>query len=702
MSSRCLLPWLALWLLAVSCVGFADIIERVSVSGAGTEGDGDSRGASVTPDGRFLGFTSDATNLVPGDTNGARDVFVRDRLLGTVERVSVSSDGVEGDDHSGGSPISADGRYVTFSSSATNLVPGDTNGVSDIFVRDRFLGITERVTVSSEEVQADEGSSKASISADGRYVVFMSTATNLAPGDTNGLMDIFVRDRLLGTTECVSVSSEGEEANINALCPQISADGRFVAFHSMATNLVPEDTYILEDAFVRDRLLGITERVSVSSEEAEANGHTENPDISGDGRYVVFRSDATNLVPGDTNGERDVFVRDRLLGTTERVSVGTDAAQGNGQSDGHPKISEDGRHVTFESYATDLVPGDTNGAADVFVHDRALGTTVRVSVNGDGVEGNGRSREGSISADGRYVTFSSYATNLVPGDTNGVRDAFVRDLAYLAPAADFSAAPVEGYLPLEVSFTDLSHYDPTSWVWDFGDGQTSTEQNPTHAYSVVGTHTVSLTVSNETGSETKTKADYITVFFPDVGPDHWACEEVMGCVAAGIVAGYEDGLYHPEIAVTRDQMAVYIARALEVPSGEAALADYIPADPRNFPDVAADFWAYRHIEYCVENAVVKGYEDGYYHPEHEVTRDQMAVYVARALVAPEGEAGLADYMPAEPRNFPDVPSDFWAYAHIEYCVENAVVKGYEDGLYRPEVVVTHQMAVYVARAFGLM
>jgi PKD repeat protein len=266
------------------------------------------------------------------------------------------------------------------------------------------------------------------------------------------------------------------------------------------------------------------------------------------------------------------------------------------------------------------------------------------------------------------------------------------------PAADFSASPTSGTAPLTVDFTDLSSGEVTSWWWEFGDATSSAEQDPSHQYTEVGSYTVSLTAANAAGSDTETKTKYIALMFPDADLEHWACEEILACVDAGIVSGYEDGLYHPEIVVTRDQMAVYIARALVAPSGEAALADYVPANPRNFPDVPPDFWAYTHIEYCVENGVVTGYEDGLYYPEYEITRDQMAVYVARALVAPTGEAALADYVPADPRNFPDVPEDFWACAHVEYCVEHGVVRGYEDGLYHPEIVVTRdQMAVYVAR-----
>jgi len=138
-------------------------------------------------------------------------------------------------------------------------------------------------------------------------------------------------------------------------------------------------------------------------------------------------------------------------------------------------------------------------------------------------------------------------------------------------------------------------------------------------------------VANGGGSDTETNASYITVTFPDVTLDHWACEEVLLCVDAGIVVGYTDGLYHPEYKVTRDQMAVYVARAMVTPSGEAGLADYLPAAPRNFPDVPEDFWSYTHVEYCVGADIVSGYDDGLYHPELVVTRDQMAAYIARAF-----------------------------------------------------------------------
>jgi PKD repeat protein len=271
------------------------------------------------------------------------------------------------------------------------------------------------------------------------------------------------------------------------------------------------------------------------------------------------------------------------------------------------------------------------------------------------------------------------------------------------PVIGVACWPPRGTAPLTVEFRDMSSGGAVSWQWDFGDGSVSTQQDPSHTYADPGRYTVSLTAASEWGSSSLVCDDLIAVTFTDVPFEHWACSEVLDCVSAGIVLGYPDGLYRPGWRITRDQMAVYVARAREAPTGEAALADWVPAAPQDFPDVPTDHWAYAHIEYCVENGVVEGYDDGLYHPEYEVTRDQMAVYVARAIATPTGEAGLADYIPADPRNFPDVPPDFWAYRHIEYCVENGVVEGYEDGYYHPGIIVTRdQMGVYIARAFGLL
>ena len=403
----------------------AGTTERVSVASDGTQANALSYHISVSSDGRYVAFVSEAWNLVPGDTNWVSDIFVHDRQSGTTERVSVASDGTQADRSSVYTSISADGRYVAFMSDASNLVPGDTNGWEDIFVHDRQTGITERVSVASDGTQTDSDSFCPSISADGRYVAFVSEAWNLVPGDTNWVSDIFVHDRQTGTVERMSVASNSTEANEYSDYPSISADGRYVAFMSYASNLVPGDTNWGSDIFVHDRQSGSTERASVASDGTQANYDSESPSISADGRYVAFQSNASSLVPGDTNGT-DIFVYDRQSGTTARVSVASDGTQADYGSE-RPSISADGRYVAFESAASNLVSGDTNGVRDIFVHDGQAGTTERVSVALEGTEANDYSDDTSISADGRYAAFESYASNLVPGDTNGVRDIFVYD-----------------------------------------------------------------------------------------------------------------------------------------------------------------------------------------------------------------------------------------------------------------------------------
>ncbi|MFN8545343.1 MAG: hypothetical protein U0807_14200 [Candidatus Binatia bacterium] len=300
--------------------------------------------AAVSADGRVVAFTSWSAQLDPTDTNGLPDVYVRDRSTGAVERASVASDG-GGANHgvevrARSLALSADGTQVVFASASTTLVPGDGNGAVDVFVRDRAAGRTERVSVAGDGTEADGESfttlSAVSISADGRFVAFDSTATNLVPGDQNGERDVFVRDRATGRTVRASVGVRDEEGNAASYGPVLAADGRSVAFASIATNLVPGDTNGTADIFVRDLARGITTRVSVASDGTEANGHSADPSLSADGRFVAFTSGATVLVPGDTNGIDDVFVYDRLTGTTARVSLAADGRELRGSDVPHP------------------------------------------------------------------------------------------------------------------------------------------------------------------------------------------------------------------------------------------------------------------------------------------------------------------------------------------------------------------------------
>lgn len=389
-------------------------------------------------------------------------------------RVSVSSAGSQANHSSDKPEFSGDGRYVVFSSWASNLVAGDTNETQDVFVRDLATGITTCVSVDSGETQANGGSHNASISMDGRYVVFESTASNLVAGDTNGTTDVFVRDLVAGTTTMVGadarspqISADGRyvvfhngsgsfvrDMVANTTTPvvggqfaDISADGRYVVFQSALDNLVPGDTNGARDVFVRDMVAGTTTRVSVDSAESQAIGaNSSNARISADGRYVVFASEATNLVAGDTNGSSDIFVRDLVNGTTVRVSVDSAGLQGNGASYA-ASISSDGRYVVFYSTASNLVTGDTNARDDIFVHDLLTGTTTRSSVDSSGGQANNTSLYPIVSADGSLVAFTSNATNFVINDTNSSADIFVSqrsiqwndvviDLASPNPAAD--------------------------------------------------------------------------------------------------------------------------------------------------------------------------------------------------------------------------------------------------------------------------
>jgi Tol biopolymer transport system component len=363
------------------------------------------------------------------------------------ERVSVSSSGAQGNDISGrtGPPaISADGNAVAFDSIATNLVPAATSGQDDIYVRDRSPGATELVSISTSGTEPDGSSFLPDLSGDGRYVAFQSVADNLVKGDSNGVEDVFVYDRATHTTTRASVAGNSKDANSLSLGASISDDGRYVAFRSDATNLVkgarPTSIY------VRDLVKRKTELASVASDGTPANSFNFNADISGNGRYVAFDSQATNLAPGDDGNITQIFVHDRVTGTTVQASVDNAGTPGNGTST-DPSISADGRYVAFDSDASNLVPGDTNGVRDVFVHDMVTGQTIRVSVDSAGNQGNEMSdisiRGGAtfgpaISGDGRYVTFDSAASNLVADDTNTCT------LADPQPVYDF---PISGQCP---------------------------------------------------------------------------------------------------------------------------------------------------------------------------------------------------------------------------------------------------------------
>ncbi len=421
----------AMSVLSIVVPGTVDarVLERVSVSTSGEQGNADSLVVGgrrvVTADGRYVVFTSHATNLVNDDTNGVRDVFVRDRWSGTTSRVSVDVDGGNGDGPSFDASISADGRYVVFTSAATDLVDGDRNWHFDIFVRDLWRGVTSRASVTPAGGDAGDDSAGGSISADGRHVAFVTWARMLAPGDTDwGPRDVIVRDMQLGENVLASISLDGGNPDEACWEAAIAGNGRHVAFVSSANNIVPGDGNTWMDAFVRDLDASESIRISVNSSGGDADNRNRHPRLSDDGRFVAFRSHASNLVAGDTNDLADIFVRDLTTGLTTRKNLSSAGEQAADGGSWFPDISGDGRYVVFLTDASNLFD-DPNIWGDVVAHDRVTGLTSQLSVSVTGDQVDGWSNNPSVSFDGRYVVFESIATDMVPGDGNQAWDVFI-------------------------------------------------------------------------------------------------------------------------------------------------------------------------------------------------------------------------------------------------------------------------------------
>jgi len=420
--SRTSVPLLAA-LLASGVAG--QVTLRASVSSLGEEASFTCEAPSASADGRYVAFQSSATNLVPGDTNSRSDVFVHDFETGATTRVSVSSTGAQANDSSSWPSMSADGRYVAFGSYATNLVPDDTNFWPDIFLHDRETGATTRVSLTSAGEQTTFSSFEPALSADGHFVAFKSAAANLNSIGTNQ-WEIYLRDLQAGTTLHVSADANGEPCDGENNRPFVSEDGRYVTYSSRATDLVPVDTNNGQDVFLYDRLLGTTTLVSLDSSGGPTSGPGANSldsRITKDGRYVVFWSSGGGFVDIDSNGHPDVFMRDLQTGSTTRVSEGEGGEQGLSPSK-HPFITKDGRYIVFDSWAQNITPGDTANLYDIILKDTLSGLTRRVSLDMNGLDPDGHSNHPTLSQDGRYVFFESGATDLVPTTDNGWVDIY--------------------------------------------------------------------------------------------------------------------------------------------------------------------------------------------------------------------------------------------------------------------------------------
>jgi Tol biopolymer transport system component len=378
----------------------------------------------MSDDGRYVAFESSATNLVPGDTNGCDDIFVVDMVTSTIARVSTDGAGNQANGASSRAVLSTSGRYLQFESCATNLAPGCNSNVGGVFVKDLLLGTILCISTTTEGNAADDDSFPSAITDDGRYAAFGSYASNLSGSGNNGQLQLYFRDVTSGVTTCLSTDNAGNLADSYSYGVQISEDGRYVSFASYGTNLVPGDTNSRADVFLKDMVAGTTTRVSTDAAGNQADG-SSGGQISDDGRYLLIVSSASNLVSDDTNGVDDAFLKDLSTGAITRLS--TDSA-GN-QADGGTtwcEMTSDHRYVLLESDASNLIADDSNGSTDLFVKDLITGTTTRVI---EDIQPSGTWFYGyPLGPTPDCIVFSTAATGLVADDLNGDYDVFVREV----------------------------------------------------------------------------------------------------------------------------------------------------------------------------------------------------------------------------------------------------------------------------------
>ncbi len=482
----------------------------VDVSNTGAQADGDCAQTypAMSWDGRYVVFGSQATNLGSPVWPGMTNIYVRDTVSGATELISRGMSGAPANGMSDMADISGNGRYVAFNSGASNLVPGDTNGMVDVFVLDRLTGVIERVNVSASGQQTVLSCLSPRINGDGRYVSFDSADPTLTADDANGASDVFVKDRWMGSVERVSAPPGWGDSNGQSFLPSISAGGRYVAFVSSATNLCM--AFFVSGGFhvyVHDRLTHSTELLDRRPDGDPSHDSTNAYpwSISADGRYVGFGSDATDLTTGDVEGWMDAFVCDRTTGQVFRVSETSAGIGGNNDSD-QPALSADGRHVAFLSYSTNLAAGASDSYANVYRSKWQQGAITVVNVAFGGGEANGHAYGGFLNADGSRTGFISYADNLAPGDLNGLPDVFNACVTELA--STLTNTPTSSWSPTPTA-TDTQTATATST-----DSPTATDTaspTPTRTPVVSPTFTGTLTASATTPKGTRTATPTATI-----------------------------------------------------------------------------------------------------------------------------------------------------------------------------------------------
>lgn len=404
-------------------VGPSSKVISVSLNGDKT-GDAGSYPSAISPSGRYVVFDCFANDVTEVGSGGLEQIVLHDRSTHTSELISAGPVGEPGDANSHDGQVSSDGQLVVFSTLATNLYP-PSSSYGQIVLRNRQTGGVELVSVSTSGESADKEAYNPSISGNGRFVVFDSLADNLVPGDTNHVNDVFLRDRQLGTTVRIGLKTSGKQTTSSSGDAAISPNGRFIVYLADGINNATGDTTPRQDVILFDRQKNTREVVSLSSTGASTNDHCYHGTVSDDGRYIAFYTYASNLVPGDTNRTGDVFVRDRVAGTTTRVSVKSDGSQLDGLSFASA-ISGNGRYVCFTSYAR-ASANDTSNQLDCFVHDMVTGTTELLNVNTAGVQANGSATSSILNRDGRFAVITSGGTNFGLPDDNGAGDVILRD-----------------------------------------------------------------------------------------------------------------------------------------------------------------------------------------------------------------------------------------------------------------------------------
>jgi Tol biopolymer transport system component len=581
----------------------ATAVELVSVGPGGVYPNNQADDPAISGDGSAVAFSTHATNL-GGGADPFQDVFVRDRGAATTTLVSVDDGGGPADGSSSSPSISQDGRRIAFLSTARDLVADDDSIGTGVYVRDLDTGDTELVSVATDGGGANGGSSGAAISADGEHVVFSSDATNLVPGDSNGFKDVFVRHLESGTTELVSISTTGGPSNHVSGYGAISADGRLVAFDSVASNIsAGPHNFLISDIFVRDLDTDVTTLLTLDEAGNAADGDSHSARISGDGTRVAFTSFADDLAPTPP-GDREVFVLDRGTGDIAVASATPDGGSGNDTTVlTLGALSHDGRYLAMDTDATDLVLCGTMPGA--VVRDLQSGVTDYVLRRPDGSEGGGRSP--TISADGTEVGLETGGGGFLPSPP-------LHSLAWVASDLEFGPHPL----------------------------------------------------------------------FSDVLDTHPFRCDIEWLVDHEIAAGFPDGTFVPTLPLSRQAMAAFLYRF----AGEPA---FDPPSTPTFPDVATDHAFFLEIEWLAAEGVTTGSADGTFGPTRSVQRQSMAAFLYRL-------AGEPDFDPPTTPTFPDLDTDDVFFLEIEWLASVGVAEGFDDETFRPTFVVSRQaMAAYLHR-----